>query len=69
MTVLFTVIALLIFGSEAIRNFNLALLVGLVCGVYSSLCIASQLWVVWKGQELKKGKGAKKAAAEAEPQV
>ncbi|AMV11772.1 protein translocase subunit SecDF [Geobacillus sp. G4] len=69
LTVLFTVIALLIFGSEAIRNFNLALLVGLVCGVYSSLCIASQLWVVWKGQELKKGKGAKKAAAEAEPQV
>ncbi|MGG5254926.1 protein translocase subunit SecDF [Neobacillus sp. SM06] len=53
-TVLITVVALLIFGSEAIRNFSIALLVGLVVGVYSSIFIAASLWVVLKGKELKK---------------
>jgi protein-export membrane protein SecD/preprotein translocase SecF subunit len=65
--VIFTVIALLIFGSEAIRNFSLALLVGLIFGVYSSLFIAAQLWVVWKGKQLKKGK--KQTESDLEPQV
>lgn len=39
LTVLITVIALAIFGSEAIRNFSIALFIGLICGVYSSLLI------------------------------
>lgn len=69
LTVIFTVVALLIFGSEAIRNFNLALLVGLVSGVYSSLFIASQLWVIWKGKQLKKGKMKKQPEKDLEPQV
>lgn len=53
-TVVFAVIALLIFGSESIRNFSFALLIGLVSGTYSSLFIAAQLWLVWKGKQLKK---------------
>ncbi len=53
-TVLICVIALLIFGSEPIRNFSIALLVGLLVGVYSSVFIAASLWVVMKGKELKK---------------
>ncbi|MFP5114374.1 protein translocase subunit SecDF [Bacillaceae bacterium C204] len=53
-TVLITVISLLLFGSESIRNFSIALLVGLLVGVYSSIFIASTLWVVLKGKELKK---------------
>lgn len=48
LTVLFPVIALLIFGSESIRTFTIALFVGLLCGVYSSLFIASPLWAVMK---------------------
>lgn len=68
LTVIFTVIALLIFGSDSIRNFNLALLVGLVCGVYSSLFIASQLWIVWKAKQLKTGT-QKREKWEAEPEV
>ena len=36
LTVIVTVVALLIFGSESIRNFSIALLVGLLAGVYSS---------------------------------
>lgn len=54
LTVVIAVIALLLFGSESIRNFSIALLVGLVSGTYSSLFIAAQLWLVWKKKELKK---------------
>ncbi|SFA94640.1 MULTISPECIES: protein translocase subunit SecDF [unclassified Bacillus (in: firmicutes)] len=54
LTVVITVVAMLIFGSEAIRNFSLALLVGLITGVYSSIFIAAQLWLVFKKKELKK---------------
>ncbi|MFC9597815.1 protein translocase subunit SecDF [Peribacillus butanolivorans] len=54
LTVLITVIALTIFGSEAIRNFSIALFIGLICGVYSSLLIASQFWLDLKIKELKK---------------
>ncbi|WP_316571888.1 protein translocase subunit SecDF [Neobacillus sp. YIM B06451] len=49
-----TVVALLIFGSESIRSFSLALLVGLIVGTYSSIFIAAQIWVEWKNKELKK---------------
>ncbi|MFC3883054.1 protein translocase subunit SecDF [Bacillus songklensis] len=54
LTVIFTVIALIFFGSEAILNFSIALLVGLLLGVYSSLFIAAQLWLVWKAKSLGK---------------
>ena len=53
-TVLLTVIALCIFGSESIFTFSLALLIGMVCGVYSSIFIATQLWLDLKKKELKK---------------
>lgn len=54
LTVIFTVVALIFFGSEAILNFSIALFVGLVMGVYSSLFIAAQLWLVWKAKSLNK---------------
>lgn len=63
LTVIVAVIALLIFGSESIRSFSLALLVGLVAGTYSSLFIAAQLWFEWKRKELKK-KGVLRTAKE-----
>ena len=53
LTVLVTIIALMIFGSESIRNFSIALFIGMVCGVYSSLYIASQFWLDLKAKELK----------------
>ncbi|PFA64528.1 protein translocase subunit SecDF [Bacillus sp. AFS015802] len=73
LTVVFTVIALMIFGSESIRNFSIALLVGLISGTYSSVFIASQVWLVMKKKELKK-KGTIKTVKEKktwsdEPQV
>ena len=55
-TVLVTALALYIFGGETIRNFTLALLIGLTFGAYSSIFIASQLWVQWREFDLKKQK-------------
>ncbi|VEF47670.1 protein-export membrane protein SecD [Bacillus freudenreichii] len=54
LTVIVTVVALLIFGSESIQNFSLALLVGLLAGTYSSIFISAQLWYDLKVRELKK---------------
>ncbi|MBO1579275.1 protein translocase subunit SecDF [Bacillus sp. XF8] len=70
LTVLFPVIALLIFGSESLRNFSIALTVGLVVGTYSSIFVASQIWLMLENRRLKKGKGTKKVENEvSEPQV
>lgn len=54
LTVVLAVVALLIFGSSAILNFSIALLVGLVVGTYSSIFIASQIWLFIKGRQLDK---------------
>ncbi|MDM5156606.1 protein translocase subunit SecDF [Bacillus sp. DX1.1] len=70
LTVLFPVITLFIFGSESLRNFSIALLVGLVVGTYSSVFVASQLWLIFENRRLKRGKGKKKVETEvSEPQV
>ena len=48
---LFVIVALYLLGGVTIRNLILALLVGITTGIYSSLCIAGQLLVVWdKGE-------------------
>lgn len=51
LTVLFATIALYIFAGEAMRNFSIALLIGLVFGAYSSIFIASQIWLELKKKE------------------
>lgn len=48
LTVLFGAICLFIFGSEAIRYFSLAMIIGLISGAYSSICIASPIWLLFK---------------------
>ncbi len=54
LTVVFAAAAIMIFGGEAIRSFAFALLIGLVAGTYSSMFLASQLWLIWKSRELEK---------------
>ncbi len=44
LTTLIPVICLILMGSREIINFNIAMLIGLLAGSYSSICIASQLW-------------------------
>ncbi|SEA16491.1 MULTISPECIES: protein translocase subunit SecF [Selenomonas] len=57
-TVMFTTFALYFFGGETTKDFAFALLVGFGCGCYSSIFIASPLWIV-----LRKMGDKKKAAA------
>jgi len=47
-TTMFILLALLLLGGATIHNFILVLLVGVIVGTYSSICIASQLLVVWE---------------------
>jgi preprotein translocase subunit SecF len=47
-----TVLAMLIFGGEALRDFSLALLIGIVFGTYSSIYIASPV-MMWLYKESK----------------
>lgn len=42
------VLMLLILGVTSIREFALPLLIGVLCGTYSSICIAVELWYVMK---------------------
>jgi preprotein translocase SecF subunit len=46
-TVVLTLLSLYLFGGSAIRNFVLALLIGIISGTYSSIFNASPLLVVW----------------------
>jgi len=49
-----TVVAMMVFGSQSIFYFNLALLIGLIVGIYSTIFTAAPLFYVLKGQELDK---------------
>ena len=58
-TVMFTTFALYFFGGETTKDFAFALLVGFGCGCYSSIFIASPLWISLRKM------GDKKAVASA----
>ena len=47
-TTFIMVVMLYILGVASIREFALPLMAGLICGSYSSICIATQLWYVMK---------------------
>jgi preprotein translocase subunit SecF len=54
MTVLIVLISLLVLGGESIRNFILALTLGVAVGTYSSIFNASPLLVSWQGWAMKR---------------
>ena len=51
LTTLFVVLALLLFVGVSIQNFAIVLLIGIIAGTFSSLCIAPTLLVVWEKGE------------------
>jgi preprotein translocase subunit SecF len=51
LTVVLTLLALYLFGGFSMRNFALALLVGIVSGTYSSIFNASQIVSLWQEVE------------------
>ena len=63
-TSLIPVAAMLIFGGETLRDFALAMTVGLVCGCYSSYAIATPIYVMWKTREPQFAKLQKKYGTE-----
>ncbi len=52
LAVIFTLLALYLFGGVTIHNFILVLLIGVVSGTYSSIFNASQLLVVWQNNDI-----------------
>ncbi|MBQ9691295.1 MAG: protein translocase subunit SecD [Eggerthellaceae bacterium] len=52
-TSLIPVIAMLIFGSATLQDFALAMTIGLIAGVYSSVAIATPLYAIWRTSEKK----------------
>ncbi len=58
LTVIFVVVALIFIGAPSIQGFSIALLIGLVTGMYSSICIAAQVWYSLKSRQMDK-KGGK----------
>lgn len=48
LSVLFVLLAMLLFGGESIRYFVFALFIGIIAGTYSSIFVASPLLVVWQ---------------------
>jgi len=51
LTTLFVLLALFLFGGATIHYFVLVLLLGVIIGTYSSVCISGQLLVVWEKRE------------------
>ena len=64
LTVAFAALLLWLLGGESIRNFSLALFLGLISGAYSSIFVASPLWVTWKWKSMQKKHPSKKAVTE-----
>lgn len=62
-TVLFTTAALYFFGGDTTKDFAFALLVGFTVGCYSSIFIASPLWIVFRNWGEKKKHQPKPEAA------
>jgi len=59
LTVIFCLVAILIFGGQTTKIFALAMLIGVISGAYSSIFVASPLWVDF----LRWQKGKRKAFA------
>lgn len=53
-TTIVPVICLMVFGSHEIMNFNIALLVGFIVGVYSSIFISNNIWLYLEKRRIHK---------------
>lgn len=53
-TTLFAVVAIFLLGGATLHYFVLVLLIGVVAGIYNSICIAGPLLVVWDKGEFRK---------------
>ncbi len=61
LTVVFVLVALFLLGGSTIQNFVLAMLIGVISGAYSSIFVASPVWIEMRLRERKGGRQAAKA--------
>ena len=54
LTTFITIFVLFLLGVASIREFAMPIMVGIVCGAYSSVCITGPLWYVMKTRQGKK---------------
>ena len=54
LTTFIMVFVLFLLGVSSIREFALPLMVGIVCGTYSSVCVTGALWYVLTTRKQKK---------------
>ena len=66
LTTFIMVAVLYIMGVSSIREFALPLMVGLICGTYSSVCLSGSVWYVLNKKRMEKNAkpAGKKAKAE-----
>lgn len=62
-----TVLALYLFGGEVLRDFSLALVIGILIGTYSSIAIAAPILVAY--QDWRAGRGKKPAVVAAQKET
>ena len=53
-TTLIMVVVLFIMGVSSVREFSLPIIVGLICGAYSSICITGTLWYLFVKKKIEK---------------
>lgn len=51
LTTLFTIGMIFILGPSSIKTFALPIIVGVIAGLYSSVCLATNFWVLFKGKK------------------
>lgn len=54
LTTLFTIGALYVFGVQSVKEFALPIIVGIICGTYSSICISGSMWYSLSKIKMKK---------------
>ena len=54
LTTFIMVAALYVFGVTSIREFALPIMVGIICGTYSSVCLTGAMWYVFRTKFVKK---------------
>lgn len=51
MTAFVAITAIFLFGGATTRDFSLALMVGILVGTYSTICIATPIWLAWRKRD------------------
>lgn len=68
-TTMFAVASLYFFGGDTTKNFALVMMIGFISGAYSSICVATSIWVKWHERgHSERNAGLHKAKADAAPE-